>query len=273
MKIQIDKKLARHNELKLCLQDINEGLFSPSVWFYMAWQDIKQRYRRSTIGPFWITISTGAMLLAMGPLYGKLFNQEIGPYFQYVTVSFVVWMLISGFINESCTTFIGAENIIKNIKMPLVIHLLRVLAKNLMMFGHNSLFVFVVLCFFPPERMNVTILALIGLFLVLVNLFWIGLILAIVCTRFRDVTQIISSLVQVAFFMTPIMWKVDMLGKHHYVADWNFLYHLIEVVRAPVLGQIPSQLSWWVVSVGAVVGSVAALVFFSRFRSRIAYWL
>lgn len=273
MNKQITTESDQHSALKLCLQDISEGLFGSFVWFYMAWQDIKQRYRRSTIGPLWITISTGVMLSAMGPLYGKLFNQEVGPYFQHVTVSFVVWMLISGFINESCTTFIGAENIIKNVKMPLVIHLLRVLAKNLMMFGHNFLFVFVVLCFFPPERMNVTILALIGLFLVLVNLFWIGLILAIVCTRFRDVTQIISSLVQVAFFMTPIMWKADMLGSHRYVAEWNLLYHLIEVVRAPVLGQIPSQLSWWVVSVSAVTGTVAALVFFSRFRSRIAYWL
>lgn len=157
--------------------------------------------------------------------------------------------------------------------MPLVIHLLRVLAKNLMMFWHNFLFVFIVLCFFPPERMDVTILALIGLFLVLVNLFWIGLILAIVCTRFRDVTQIVSSLVQITFFLTPIMWKVEMLGKHRDVADWNFLYHLVAVVQAPLLGQLPSQLSWYMTIGGAVIGTIGALIFFSRFRSRIAYWL
>lgn len=266
-------EFGQHKALKLCLQDVNEGLFGSFVWFYMAWQDIKQRYRRSTIGPFWITISTGVMLSAMGPLYGKLFNQPIGPYFQFVTVSFVVWILISTFINESCATFIGAESIIKEIKMPFTTHLLRALTKNLMMFGHNFLFVLVVLYFFPPERIDAMLLALAGLFLVLANLFWIGLILAIVCTRFRDVTQIISSLVQIAFFMTPIMWKTDMLGDKRYVADWNFLYHLVEVIRTPLLGQFPSQLSWYVVSVGAVAGTVVALVFFSRFRSRIAYWL
>lgn len=239
----------------------------------MAWQDIRQRYRRSKLGPFWITISTGIMLLAMGPLYGKLFNQEVGPYFQYVTVSFVIWILISGFIIESCAAFIGAENIIKNIKMPFAIHLLRVLAKNLIMFAHNLLFVIAVLCFFPPERMSVTLLALIGFIFIAVNLFWIGLILAIVCTRFRDVSQITVSLVQIAFFLTPVVWKVDMLADHRYIADWNFLYHLIEVIRAPMLGQVPSQASWWVVSVGAVVGTAVALVFFCRFRYRIVYWL
>lgn len=266
-------KLVPHNQLKLSLQDISKGIFGSSVWFYMAWQDIKQRYRRSTIGPFWITISTGIMLSAMGPLYGKLFNQEIGPYFQFVTVSFVIWILISSFINESCTTFIGVESIIKDVKMPFTTHLLRTLTKNLMIFLHNFLFVLVVLCFFPPERIDVMLLALVGLFLVLVNLFWIGLVLSIVCTRFRDVTQIISNLVQVAFFMTPIMWKTEMLGKNNYVADWNFLFHLVEVIRAPLMGRFPSQLSWCVTLTGAVVGSVAALVFFSRFRSRIAYWL
>lgn len=239
----------------------------------MAWQDIKQRYRRSAMGPFWITISTGIMLSAMGPLYGKLFNQEVGPYFQYVTVSFVIWMLISAFINESCTTFISAENTIKNVKMPLSTHLLRLLTKNLMMFGHNLIFVIAVLYFFPPERVAVMVFGLIGLFLVLVNLFWMGLILAVVCTRYRDTTQIIASLMQVAFFMTPIMWKVDMLGSHRYVAEWNILYHLIEVVRAPLLGHAPSPLSWLVVSLTAVAGSMAAFVLFSRFRARIAYWL
>lgn len=273
MNKQTTTESGQHNAMKLCLQDISAGLFGSFVWFYMAWQDIKQRYRRSTIGPFWITISTAIMLLGMGPLYGKLFNQEVGPYFQYVTVSFVVWILISSFINESCSSFVSAEAIIKNVRMPLVIHLLKVLAKNLMIFGHNILFVFVVLCFYPPERLDVSLLALPGLFLLLVNLFWIGLILAIVCTRFRDVTQIINSLVQVALFMTPVMWKVDMLGSHRYVADWNFLYHFLEVVRAPMLGKFPSQLSWWVVSACAALGTVAALVFFSRFRSRIAYWL
>lgn len=259
--------------MKLCLQDIGEGLFGSFAWFYMAWQDVRQRYRRSTLGPFWITISTGILVSAMGPLYGKLFNQPIGPYFQHIVVSFVVWTFISSFVNESCTAFISGESIIKNVKLPLVIHPLRVLAKNLMMLGHNFLVVIVTLFFLPPERIDVTLLAVIGLFLVVVNLFWIGLLLAIVCARFRDIPQIVGGIVQVAFFLTPIVWKADMLGENRHVADWNFLYHLIEVVRTPLLGQFPSQLSWWVVSVGAVMGTVAALVFFSRFRSRIAYWL
>lgn len=273
MKIRTDNQLARYNELKLCLQDIKDGLFGSFVWFYMAWQDIKQRYRRSTIGPFWITISTGVMLSAMGPLYGKLFHQEIGPYFQYITVSFVIWLLISGFINESCTIFIAAENIIKNVNMPFSMHLLRTLTRSFMMFGHNLLFVFAVLYFFPPVHMNTMLLALPGLFLVWVNLFWIGLILAIICTRFRDVTQIIGSLVQIAFFMTPVMWNANMLGHNHFVADWNLLYHLIEMIRAPLLGQMPSLLSWWVVSASAITGTSVSLIFFSRFRLRIAYWL
>lgn len=273
MEYDIQATQANRTRVSLAIRDIREGVFGTSVWLYLAWQDLKQRYRRSLIGPFWMTISTGVMLSAMGPLYGKLLNQEIGPYFQHLAVSFIVWTFVSTTINESCLAFTAAEGFIKDVKLPYTAHLMRVLAKNLIMFAHNFPVILVVLCFFPPTTLGIVLLAPIGLLLVIANLFWIGLVLAILCTRYRDIPQIVGSLVQVAFFLTPIVWKADMLGHNRFIADWNPLFHLMEVVNSPLLGRYPSTISLAVVLSMAAVGSCFAALLFGRFRPRIAYWV
>ena len=61
------------------------------------------------LGPFWITISTGALIGGMGPLYGRLLHQAVGPYFQHLAISFVVWTLIAGYLNDVCNAYISAE--------------------------------------------------------------------------------------------------------------------------------------------------------------------
>jgi ABC-type polysaccharide/polyol phosphate export permease len=51
----------------LAMKDIKQGVFiSLPIWNMLAWQDIKQRYRRSVIGPFWLTISTAIMVFSLG---------------------------------------------------------------------------------------------------------------------------------------------------------------------------------------------------------------
>ena len=269
------KKLMSHSQknLSLALKDLNDGFTGSLIWLYLAWQDTKQRYRRSLIGPFWITISTGVWIGAMGPLYGTLLGQGIGSYLQHLAVSLILWTFIAGFVNESCTAFIGAESYIKHIRLPYVTHVLRVLARNMILLAHNAIIVIVVLIFFPPTQIKFVPLMPLGMLLVLANLFWIGLISAILCARFRDISQIIANLVQVAFFLTPIIWQVSMLAKHQWIADFNPLFHLIEVVRAPLLGEAPSGLTWcWVIGM-MLIGNLVALLLFSRFRSRIAYWV
>jgi ABC-type polysaccharide/polyol phosphate export permease len=264
-----------HNKSRtaLALNDVHEGIFGTTVWLYLAWQEIKQRYRRSLIGPFWMTISTGVMLGAMGPLYGRLFHQEVGPYFQHLAVSFVVWIFISNTIIESCTAFTSAEGFIKDVKLPFTTHLMRALARNLIMFAHNLPVVLIVLLVFPPERLDIALLAPVGLLLVFANLFWLGLVLAILCARFRDIPQIVASVIQVAFFLTPIVWQANMLGPSSSIINMNPLFHLVDVIRSPMLGHYPGNLTWCVLLVMAVVGWCLAIFLFGRFRPRIAYWI
>jgi ABC-type polysaccharide/polyol phosphate export permease len=264
----------RHRQnLLLALRDLQDGISSIHVWSTLGWLEIKQRYRRSTLGPFWLTISTGAMIAGMGPLYSRLFNQDLSAYFPYLTVSFIVWLFISGLITDSCLAFISAEGFIKQVKLPLTIHILRLVWKNLIIFGHNFIIVLIVLLFYRQAWDWHLLLVPLGVLMIVVNGLWVGILFGSICARFRDIPQIVTSLVLVAFFLTPIMWKPETLGKYRWTADINPLYHFLEIVRTPLLGEAPNLLSWKVVIFITLAGYATMLLFFSRYRARIAYWV
>ena len=95
-----------------------------------------------------------------------------------------------------------------------------------------------------------------------------------VSARFRDIPQLINSIVQIVFFVTPIMWKPELLrSRDPIIADFNPFYHLVEIVRAPLLGQLPSAKSYMAVLLITLVNVMIVGAFFARFRSRISYWV
>src|SRR5687768_622157 len=215
---------------QFALRDVVDGIFAVHIWAALGWQDVKQRYRRSMLGPFWLTISTGLLLLVMGPLYGKLFNQDVGSYFLYLSVSFIAWQLFSNFIIDACQAFIGAEGFIKQIRLPLTVYVLRLVWKNLVFFFHNFIFLILVLAYFRPSLGVDVILMPLGIVLFAVNAVWVGIVLGLVSARFRDIPQIISNLVQVFFFLTPVLWQPGMLGRHAWAVNLNPFYHFLEII-------------------------------------------
>lgn len=263
----------RPSNFLLALQDLTSGVGSIYIWPMLGWQEIRQRYRRSVLGPFWLTISTGVLVVGMGPLYGRLFGQTISAYFPYLAISLVVWLLISNTINELCLAFIAAEGFIKQIKLPLTIHVLRVVWKNLIIFAHNLVIVVLVLFFYPPPATWHLLLFPVALLMLAVNALWVGMLIGMMCARFRDIPQIVGSLMQVALFLTPVMWKADMLGRNMFAAQLNPLFHFLEIVRQPLLGGGIPILSWLVVVCITICGYVIAIGAFARFRARIAYWV
>ncbi len=265
----------------LALDDVAEGARAFHLWGLLGWQDIRRRYRRSKLGPFWLTISMGVLVGTLGVLYASLFNLEIANYLPFVAVGFIVWGLISGLIADGCETFIGAEGIVKQVNLPLSVHVYRAVWRNLIVFAHNAIIYVVVAVLFAIWPGWAGLLALPGLALLCLNGVWVGLLLGLVSARFRDISQIVVSIVQVSFFLTPIIWTPELLSGRSsvlgvdpsLVLDVNPFFHLVEVVRAPLLGQAPALLSWYAVLGVAGGGWLATLVMYRRYRGRIAYWV
>jgi ABC-type polysaccharide/polyol phosphate export permease len=255
------------------IEDIFAGALAWPLWGHFGWNDIRQHYRRSTIGPLWITISMGIMIGSLGFLYSYLFHQDIADYLPFLAAGFILWNLIASLINEGCLNFINASSIIKQARVPLSVHVFRMVWKNIIIFFHNILVLILVMIWFGYWPGWEVVLALPGLLLIILNGLWLGLLLGTLSARFRDIPSLVASVVQIAFFLTPILWKPDMRADLVYVVTLNPFYHLMEVVRAPLLGQSPELQTWLVACGMTATGWLASFLFYQKFRKRIAYWL
>lgn len=262
----------KSSEARKAWKDIVGGWERRQLWGTIGFHDVRQKYRRSVLGPFWITISMGIMVAALGLLYGKIFQQNLTEYLPFLASGFVVWGLISGLILDGTRSFIGAEAMIREITAPVSIYVYRTVWTNIITFAHNVWVYFAVALWFGVNPGWTVLLILPALALILINGMWVGLLFGLFGVRFRDVPMIVGSIVQVMFFITPVIWRPEMLPGRALVLELNPFYHFVEVVRAPLLGQIPSAENWTAVLSITLVGWAITLFFYSAYRWRIAYW-
>jgi lipopolysaccharide transport system permease protein len=259
--------------MALARRDIVDGLRAYPVWAAFGWQDIRQRYRRSALGPFWITLTMLVTIAGMGPLYGALLKQNVREFVPYLALGIITWGLISTLILEGGSAFTGSESIIRSVKLPLTLHILRGIYRNLIIFFHNVLAYLPVMLYAGITPKLEWLLAIPGLLIIIAAAFPTGIILGIFCTRFRDMQPIVGSVVQLAFFLTPILWQSSALGSRAYIARFNPLYMFMELVRGPIYGILPDS-SMYYGAIGVTVGLyVVAIPLFARFRSRVAFWI
>jgi lipopolysaccharide transport system permease protein len=241
----------------------------------LGWNDIRSRYRRSVIGPFWLTISMGVMIACIGLVFGGIFKTPIDEYLPFLAAGIILWTFIMSTINEGCTGFVSAEGIIKQLPVPLFVHVLRVVWRNVLMLAHHIVILPLVLLVMGKSVSLIALLAIPGFVLVVLCLSWLAFFFAIVCARYRDLPQIVANVLQVGFYLTPIIWMPALLPERLGAAilDWNPFYHVLELLRAPLLGSAPAVTSWLVVGIITVVGWGLTLLLFARVKHRIAYWL
>jgi ABC-type polysaccharide/polyol phosphate export permease len=254
--------------------DIKQGLQDWRVWWLLGIGDIRQRYRRSRMGQFWITLSIAIFIVAIGAVYSTLFKQPIQQYIPYLATTFIVWTLISGIIIDSTSAFIQAEGFLRQQALPKSTFILRVLVRNLVSFAHNIIVLPVVFLVFGIFPSWTWVAALGGLLLVIVFGFLAGLTCAILCTRFRDLPQIVQNFIQVAFFISPITWQVELLGEEarHWVI-LNPFAAFLRIVSEPLLGRMPDMFAYTSAILSILVLACVAWPLFSKFRQRIVYWL
>jgi ABC-2 type transport system permease protein/lipopolysaccharide transport system permease protein len=261
------------NAMTMAVTDIVSGASLWRLWGRLGWNDILQRYRRSLLGPLWLTASMAIMVVALGVLYAKLFKTPVENLLPFLCVGLLVWTLIASFLTEAGTLFTSSESYIKQVRLPYSVYAYRSCWSKFIIFAHNAIIYFGVMVYFDIWPGVVAVLAIPGLILVLLNGAIISLCIGMVSARFRDIPQLIASFVQIAFFVTPIFWTPSLLQGRTFILDLNPFYHLVEIVRAPLLGLVPSGTSYLAVLLITLVNAAVTGAFFARFRSRISYWV
>ncbi len=265
----------QNNPFSIGYLDVAAAFKRHALIALLAWQDIQQRYRRSALGPFWLTISMSVMIGAIGLVFSQVFKVPTQDFLPFLAIGIILWTFISNVILEGCSGFIVAENIIKQLPIPLFVHILRMVWRNVLILGHNIVIFPLVLIAVGKPLGLIALLSIPGFILATINLTWVALILATICARYRDMPQMVGSLIQGTFSLTPIIWMPKTISAHvsGYLLDLNPVYHLLEIMRAPLLGAMPTATNWLVSLAMAVIGTVFSLAFYGNYRRRIAYWL
>lgn len=259
--------------LASALKDFVASLKQWRVWIFWAQHELHQRYRRSFLGPLWISFTMAFHILAMGVVWAILFHVPYQIYIPYIGLGLVMWTLVSNIMAEGATCFIASQGLITQTVRPLPTYFFQMLYRNVLNFGHNFIvFIIIAFVFHVVPSAQVVFLP-IAFLLMLLGVGWIGLVFGIASVRYRDVPNLIQSLLVVLIFVTPIMFQKKDLAAAPFIVQLNPLYHLIEIVRAPLLGQTATLADWiWSVAF-TFVGWCFTLVLYGRYRTRIAYWL
>lgn len=253
--------------------DVVDTIHKWPMWTGLGFQEIKMRYRRTALGPFWMTLNMGLTVVMIGVVFGKLFNSDLSAYMPYVVTGVVMWTAILAIMNEGSNCYISFTGYIKQTKQPYTLYMMVVLWRNFLGFLHNFIIIPAILLFFWVTPSWTVLLLPFNLLLVFMALLPYAMLAAIISARYRDVPQLVTNVMSALFFVSPIIWKVELLGTRAPLAYLNPITHLLEIVRAPLLGQSPLWFVYPSVALMAVVGWLVTIVVFARFRARIPYWV
>lgn len=259
------------------LPSLIDSLRSPSFWTYSSWLDVVARYRSSLLGVAWLCLPTAIFVILLGNVYSRLMGYVIEEYMPYLATGYVVWRFMLQVINESSGAFSSHKAFIMDGRVRLTDFLLRAFAKaGLQMLFAMVVVVGVVLWFQSWGGLVNLLSMLVTLPLLLANLFWVSVCIGILGARFPDTRDAIGTVLVAGFLLTPILWMVDRFPAdtlRGFLARLNPAYHVIEVVRAPVLGRMPEQASILTVLLMIPAGWMLASWLYRRYGRFVALWV
>ncbi len=269
-----DFALAPETRLGAARRDFVEALALWRLCWTLAWLDIKLRYRGSVLGPFWLTLSTAVMVGAMGVLYAGLFRMNLTQYLPFLVLSIVLWGFLGALVGDASVGYTASEGLIRSVRMPFTLYAARIVVRNVVVLAHNLVVVVAVFAIFRAWPGALGFLAVPGFALWLLDGFALSILLGALCARFRDIPPIVGSVLQIAFFVTPVIWKPELVGPdRQWLLPINPFFSLMEMVRAPLLGSVPSGIELGSALLYSLVLCVGAALLFARVRGRIAFWL
>jgi ABC-type polysaccharide/polyol phosphate export permease len=256
-------------------RDLTGGLMRFKLWGRLGWLDIKRRYRRTVVGPFWSTLTLAIYVIAVGTVGAGLFKQDPSTYLPYLASGMIVWTMVSTIMIESCAMFVQGNALLRNVRFEYSVLAYALVWRNFVIFLHNLVVFLLIALVLQPVLITPTLLLVIpGIIIVLLNGVWIALLGGLLCLRFRDIQPIVQTIVQISMLITPIFWRPESLtGTLRLVfAQLNPVFRLIDVVRAPLLGEVPTMWSYIGVLAMTLGGWLITYATFRYFRKRIPYW-
>lgn len=256
-------------------EDFLQSFVHWRIFLVIGISDIRKRYARSRLGQFWLTLSFIINIVAIGVVWSYLFKMPIAEYLPFLAVSMIFWTYISTCITEGLNAYISSSSYLHELSIPKLTYVNSVFVRNFIVLCHNLL-VLVPIGLFFSFKISITnvIFSILGLVLTSIFLFPVIVIISLATLRFRDLPSIINALMQIVFYVTPVMWKTDLMPErfHKYLVLNPFAV-MLSICRDPLFGNEVSNTYLVAAIIYIILACSLAIAFFSRYRSRIVYWI
>lgn len=239
----------------------------------MAINELNQRYKRTILGRWWIALTFAFFVTVKIVIFSTLNDVSLPFFATYLALGFLAFRFISLSITGGASVFVSSQNWIKTETLPLPVYLIAFTMKSIIMGAYMAI-VALAVCFFMGYGNGLGLLWLsISTVIFAINCMWVSCFLGMITARYRDIAQLLQTLMQVALFATPILWVPTETGIRSFLALYNPLSHYLAILRQPLMeGTIP-WLSVSVVAVITVLGCLIALLVYRRTHNRLVYWI
>jgi len=261
-------------QFRAAVSDIREGLRRRRSWSYLAVENVKNRYRRTVFGPWWLTLQMVILIVGISIVFGHLLNADLRTFLPYVGLGYIVFMLLSGLTSSAAGVFIAGSSTLKSTRQPLSNLVLRDVGVEFINFAHNMVIYLVFLVIGLVPLSPKILIALLIVPVIAANGLFLGLWLGIAVARFRDLQPFVNSILGVAIFFSPVFYNLDNLSPGiRKLLFWNPFTYLIMAFRTPLIGD--PLLPWYYIgtAIVTVINVAVGLAVFARARSRLPYWV
>lgn len=254
------------DRLRRIASDVTRGFRQTHVWRQLAMDDIRGRYRRTVLGPFWLVVTQAFWILAIALVFSQIFGQQVGDFMLFVSVGLATWSFILSSVVDAPHLFLRSRNYLEAYAIPFSVHIPRFVLTNLIVYAHHLLIFVACLVLIRNTLSVVSLLALPGLLINITAATGAALLLGTLGIRYRDLHPALQTLMNFAFVLTPVFWDRSHIVKYQFIADFNPFFHFIEIIRRPLLGSAPDALSWVLTS--AIALALVAAGLYSYYRGR-----
>jgi ABC-2 type transport system permease protein len=258
------------------LAHVRGSIREPEFWAYSGWLDIVTKYRRSKLGLLWLVIPPSVYILGVGYYYASLMGSEPAHFMVHLGVGYLLFRFFMTSIVESAAILPASASFILDGHSRLTDFVFRVMAKGLFYLVVSLPVLAIPMIWGTGIHLAGFITLLPALAVLVINTFWLSLAGSLLGARFPDVSELMTSLFIFAFILTPILWSPSFAPAgtiHGTLMRLNPLYHLIEIVRAPLLGGQIESLTILYLSCLTLGGLVATALLYRRYARFVPLWV
>lgn len=264
-------------DLRKTFGEVGQSIRLWHIWVRLGLQDVKLKFRRSSIGAAWIFVNLAVLVLSIGFIYANLLGQEPREFIPYLTIGLILWQYLTNSIVDGGNAFVHSEGYIRQISLPIYVYILRFfISISVTTLITLIAFALVAVIYRVPVGPG-TLLAIPGLLMLMTTSLLLITIFAHLNTRFRDIAHMASVGMQVLFYVTPVIYPAALLTERRRFAaviEFNPLYHVMEVVRQPLLSASAASLQSYLAMLVILAGlSVAAVTVIALNQRRIVFFL